>query len=102
MTHDPAVKAAQRAQMIPSLQEVAATGAREMVKPIRELHADLTEVHGIKAVYSSVWRDLLTLEQHGIVERIKPTGHRGWLFRLKGTSRWQTQRASQSRPPPST
>lgn len=43
MTHDPAVKAAQRAQMIPSLQEAAATGAREMAKPIRELHADLTE-----------------------------------------------------------
>lgn len=58
---------------------------------IKQLHTDLTEVHGIKVVPSSVWRDLLTLEQHGIVERIKPTGHRGWLFRLKGISRWQTQ-----------
>lgn len=51
---------------------------------IKQLHLDLDAVYGVKAVYSSVWRDLLTLEAHNLVERKKRVGHRGWLFRLKG------------------
>lgn len=51
---------------------------------IKQLHLDLDAVYGVKTVPSSVWRDLLTMEEHNLVERKKRVGHRGWLFRLKG------------------
>lgn len=54
---------------------------------VNQLLTDLQGVHGVKAVYSSVWRDLLTMEAHNLVERKKRVGHRGWLFRLKGISK---------------
>ncbi len=54
---------------------------------VNQLLTDLQAVYGVKAVYSSVWRDLLTLEAHNLVERKKRVGHRGWLFRLKGISK---------------
>lgn len=56
-------------------------------RSIKQLHLDLEVVYGVKTVYSSVWRDLLTMEEHKLIERKKRVGHRGWLFKLKGISK---------------
>ncbi len=76
------VNAVNRLCKLISLMQAAAPAPRS----VKELLEELDWIHNVQPVYSSVWRDLLTMEKHELVERVKRPGQLGWAFKLKGIS----------------
>lgn len=79
---DRTVNAVSRLCKLISLMQAAAPAPRS----VKELLEELDWIHNVQPVYSSVWRDLLTMEKHELVERVKRPGQLGWAFKLKGIS----------------
>lgn len=76
------VRAVSRICKVVSLMRAAHPAPRS----VKELQADLDWIYNLQLVHSTVWRDLMEMEKHELIERVKRPGQIGWAFKLKGIS----------------